>query len=350
MTVSGWMRPREVTEAAATLFALTATAASVTAVFTVVAPGNSGSPVVQATTIAILASLTLAAWRLRQRPNPSNPGWASFPFFAIVAVLIPDLLTHDASLGAQVFLTLPVLYAGSQLPRGGVALVTAAAVSAELIIVFSELGATQAAMDASYLGATMITGAVLLVLSAERRVTLFAELERRAAIDPLTGLATRRVLDSAAQGALSGAFSVSGVALILLDVDRFKLVNDRYGHPAGDIVLVQLADLLRIGCRTADVLSRLGGDEIAILLPACSLNAAQRRAEEIRARVQAHPFLIGTGPSLKVSVSVGVAHAPTSAFDLPSLYAAADHALYVSKRAGRDRVSIARPSHLTAPA
>ena len=122
---------------------------------------------------------------------------------------------------------------------------------------------------------------VLLVVSGERQDTLIEQLKRQAAIDSLTGLVTRRVLDNAAASALSGGASELGTGLILLDIDKFKHINDEYGHPIGDEVLVQLAELLMIGVRPSDTVSRMGGDEIAILLAGCSVEAVliARRAD-----------------------------------------------------------------------
>ncbi len=188
-----------------------------------------------------------------------------------------------------------------------------------------------------------ITTAALLVKAGQRQDVLIAKLQHQAAIDPLTGLATRRVLDQAAMSALSGAASGDGTALILIDVDDFKAVNDNFGHPGGDEVLIQLANLLVEGCRQDDLVSRLGGDEIALLLPGCSEQALLRRADQILWDVRAHAFTLEGGEQLSISVSAGLAHAPTDAQDLRSLYAAADAALYEAKRAGRNRVGSSRP-------
>jgi diguanylate cyclase (GGDEF)-like protein len=130
--------------------------------------------------------------------------------------------------------------------------------------------------------------------------------------------------------------------LILLDVDNFKTINDRYGHPAGDAILVQLADLIIRGTRREDVVCRLGGDEVAVLLPACSRDVALNRAEELLADVRGHAFSVdGHHDPLSVSVSLGLAHAPSDADELRSLYAAADAALYQAKRSGRARLAVA---------
>jgi diguanylate cyclase (GGDEF)-like protein len=190
----------------------------------------------------------------------------------------------------------------------------------------------------------LLTTVALLVVAGERQDVLVDQLQRLAAIDPLTGLATRRVLDRAAQSALSGSASGEGTALILLDVDDFKSVNDRFGHPGGDEVLIQLARLLTDGCREGDIVSRMGGDEIAMLLPGCSAEAVVRRADQIMWDVRASAFWVSDaspeGQSLSISVSAGLAHAPTHALDVQALYAAADAALYSAKRGGRNRAEL----------
>ena len=186
--------------------------------------------------------------------------------------------------------------------------------------------------------AAIVTTAALLTAAGERQEKLVALLERQAAIDPLTGLVTRRVLDDAAQAAMSGAASEGGTALILIDVDHFKRINDTYGHPGGDAVLVQLADVLVACSRSTDVVSRLGGDEIALLLPGCSAATLVDRAEEVLAQIRGHRFAVGDGRFVAVSISGGLAHAPSDAADLRSLYAAADHALYRAKHLGRDQI------------
>jgi diguanylate cyclase (GGDEF)-like protein len=222
---------------------------------------------------------------------------------------------------------------------------TTASILGEVVVVASQQPLRDTLVDSGYVGAALVTTAVLLTVSSERQARLVARLEQMAAVDPLTGLFTRRVLDEAATSALSGATSDEGTSLILLDVDGFKTINDECGHPAGDRVLVELAELITARTRREDVVCRLGGDEIAVLLPACSRAAARRRAEEIVTDVRAHLFCAdGSLPdrgSLSVSVSVGLAHAPSDADELRTLYAAADGALYEAKRAGRGRLAVA---------
>ena len=167
--------------------------------------------------------------------------WAVFPFLGVAAIVGLDVLTGDASVAAQVFLFLPALYGASRLRRAGAAAIATAAIGGDAIVTFSQLGWQSASTSVAYVAAAIATTCALLVHSAQRRDVLTEQLRRQAAIDPLTGLVTRRVLDNAARSALSGAASHTGTSLILLDVDRFKSVNDTHGHPSGDELLIQIS-------------------------------------------------------------------------------------------------------------
>ncbi len=127
---------------------------------------------------------------------------------------------------------------------------------------------------------------------------------------------------------------------MLLDVDEFKSVNDRHGHPGGDEVLMQLAELLVRGSRRGDVVCRMGGDEVALLLPGCSDESGRNIADHIVRDVAEHVFSVGEADVVHVSVSAGVAHAPTHASNLRTMYAAADAALYEAKHSGRNRAVV----------
>jgi diguanylate cyclase (GGDEF)-like protein len=133
-----------------------------------------------------------------------------------------------------------------------------------------------------------------------------------------------------------------GTALVLIDIDAFKAINDSHGHPVGDDVLVHLSTVLRTQVRAEDaVLFRLGGDELAVVLPGCSRDVAVRRAEDLHAAVRSTPLPLADGGVLALSISVGVAHVPQQSTDRRGLYTSADAALYDAKRAGRDRVATA---------
>lgn len=171
------------------------------------------------------------------------------------------------------------------------------------------------------------------------------ELRQMALTDQLTRLPNRHFLVDAAAAALAEARqSLQPVSLIVLDLDRFKAINDTYGHRAGDAVLSELANLLRQGRAARDVVARFGGEEFVVLLPHTGLEVARAAAELLRERVAC---LVPAG--IPITASLGVAccaPAPNTEFDL--LFTRADHALYAAKREGRDRVVCAPDEPSTA--
>ena len=179
-------------------------------------------------------------------------------------------------------------------------------------------------------------------LSAEgRRRHATRRLEKEAATDVLTGLPNRRAFDAAASDLAGTARTQSrSVALLMIDLDHFKQVNDRWGHDAGDRVLCNAAKAITSAIREEDVAARYGGEEIAVLLPDTMEHDALAVAERIRTAVQteAIPRRLGmTG----ITVSIGVAAASGENIDIHDLFQAADRALYDAKRAGRNRCVIA---------
>ena len=268
-----------------------------------------------------------------------------FPAVGLLGVLmicVLNVLTDDPSAGAQAFLAFPVLWAASHLRWAAVALVTVAAVVADGVTQLVLQPIEPAMHDLLVIGTVLVVAAVILVRAASTQDRLVAALQRQADVDPLTGLVTRRVLDDALTGALERGPTGDGTALVLLDVDSFKQINDAHGHPVGDDALVHLSGLVRRQVRAGDaVVGRLGGDELAVLLPGCTAETAARRARELLETVRASPLPRSDGGLLPLSVSVGVAHAPLHAASVRELYAAADAALYRAKRAGRDRVEVA---------
>jgi len=128
------------------------------------------------------------------------------------------------------------------------------------------------------------------------------------------------------------------IAAIMLDVDHFKRFNDSFGHEAGDLVLRELAGALRRSTRGSDVASRYGGEEFLVLLPECPLDAALRKAEQLREEVAKLELRYDGRPLGPVSVSLGVASFPDHAKESAELLRRADEALYLAKQAGRNRV------------
>jgi len=167
---------------------------------------------------------------------------------------------------------------------------------------------------------------------------LFAQVQKLATTDELTGLLNRRHFFELARAELSRAVR-HGLPLsaMLLDVDRFKSVNDNYGHAAGDQVLRQVAAVCRETLRAEDVVGRYGGEEFAVLLPATALGeAAAGLGERLRAALEGTVVVL-PGLELRVTASIGVAELREDE-DLASLLNRADAALYAAKGGGRNRV------------
>ena len=162
--------------------------------------------------------------------------------------------------------------------------------------------------------------------------------ERRARVDSLTGLANRRRADEALEDELARSERLGDpTGLILLDVDDFKAVNDRYGHPTGDEVLRAVATTLKEAVRQIDVAARWGGEEFAVVLPATGLDGAAQLAERLRTALAERDVAGPDGQTLRVTASFGVASSlPGSTPE--RLVETADDALYRAKRAGKNRV------------
>ncbi len=266
------------------------------------------------------------------------------PFIGVGAVVTLDLATKDVSAGAQVAFCLPVLFAASQLRFLGAALTALASVAGDLLIVVRMLPTGVGMLDVVDLALVVSLMTGLLVIAGHRQDRLVALLESQASLDPLTGLVTRRVLDEAVRQAL-GRTDGLGTALVLVDLDHFKSINDSYGHPVGDDVLIHVSRLLTQLARADTVISRLGGDEIAVLLPETTEAVARERAHAFRRIVRDTPLPLPDGSPLTISISLGVGHVPSGRAQLRDLYTAADASLYEAKRSGRGRVGQASSGH-----
>lgn len=165
------------------------------------------------------------------------------------------------------------------------------------------------------------------------------DLERMTRQDSLTGLFNRKTFTELTRLELDRAKRQgTPTSLLLVDLDHFKKINDTHGHPAGDAVLRHVATLLGTGVRNTDLVGRLGGEEFIILLPATTIESAQRLAEKLRQRLQASPVL-WIGMPIQVTASFGLAVSSTFlTLDFDTLYNTADKALYLAKSSGRNRV------------
>ncbi|CAH1660198.1 Diguanylate cyclase [Hyphomicrobiales bacterium] len=161
-----------------------------------------------------------------------------------------------------------------------------------------------------------------------------------AVIDPLTGLYNRRYLDARLTGAFEApTLGTRPLVLLVLDIDHFKAVNDGFGHEAGDEVLKECANRIRAQTRGIDVVARFGGEEVVVMVPDATLEAAEVMAERIREAIEHKPFLVnGESQTVEVTVSIGVAARLMGDQAPGDLLRRADQALYQAKQAGRNRV------------
>lgn len=170
-------------------------------------------------------------------------------------------------------------------------------------------------------------------LRAQKEAAEFA-----ARTDALTGVASRRAFTETAEVEMQRALRYhSGLALLMMDLDHFKQINDRYGHVTGDAVLVSFAQTVQQMVRKFDLVARIGGEEFVVLLPNITAEQAVSLAERIREAV-ANTELMVAGQPLKFSVSIGVAQFDHRELSLTSWMARADGALYEAKEKGRNRV------------
>jgi diguanylate cyclase (GGDEF)-like protein len=289
------------------------------------------------------AALGLLLARMRRRA----PLWLInvLPSVAAMMVCVPTAVDRSPSPLGPLLLTWPVTFAAAVL-TARVAWVTFGVTAAA----FAVLAAISRGVDGLtlWVEATASIAAVCWMVARLRGQSLrlrraLAELART---DPLTGLLNRRGFDEALEREHSRQRRGGpAMALLLVDIDHFKAVNDSRGHQAGDSVLRELGALMSTRFRGMDVVGRIGGEEFAVLIPGCTMERGYQRAVELCDAVRTGT--ITWDPPITVSVGVctsaGAAPAPAE------LFAAADAALYAAKDAGRDRVGRADPPRVRGP-
>ena len=191
---------------------------------------------------------------------------------------------------------------------------------------------------------TMPDGRMVLegiMLDISDRKALEQELEQLATTDPLTGLLNRRefgrILDEELE---RSARYHHPMALLWVDFDHFKEVNDTWGHAAGDTVLCTITRLLEDSVRSVDSVARFGGEELVIVLPEMRAVEAQESAERLRCEVHEQPIMLDSGHEVRMTISVGVAVYPEHGRTAAELCASADRAMYQAKSRGRNRVAM----------
>ena len=174
----------------------------------------------------------------------------------------------------------------------------------------------------------------------KEQVVVVETLSKQATHDPLTGLFNRRYLDQILYGEIAHALqSGSMVGILMVDVDHFKRINDRYGHKAGDLMLQALGELMKNSVRLADIVCRYGGEEFVIVMPGASEATVSKCAEEVRSKFQGL-HVASENQEIRATVSLGVAIYPLHGSNVDEVFVNADRALYRAKQQGRNRVVI----------
>jgi diguanylate cyclase (GGDEF)-like protein len=298
-----------------------------------------GQPRRYAVHAAMLALAWLASW------IGADPAWRpeqAVVHYTLTATLYlwtaRDLYRHARdTLGLRFswLLAVPLVIAG--LNAGGRALRTALRPEA--------LATEIAAHSALNVGTAMVVVALIAMLHATLMALVVArliqQLHWRARHDGLTGLLNRRAMQEAIDHQLQRSRRAGDTfAVVMLDIDHFKSINDRHGHAAGDQALKHTAALLQAAVREVDRVGRFGGEEFVVLLPGVGLAHAAQTAESLRARLAARPLQRDGDESLTLSASFGVAEWDGPLEEPSRLLMRADHALYRAKRAGRNQVQV----------
>ena len=300
--------------------------------------------------VLLIAPALLILWR-PGLPRMSRDAGVALAALTLVTLVAVAPWSFSAAAGLP-FLTLPLLTlialrTGLRGAAAGVLIVATIvqAITAEGRGPFADdAGAFHGLVIAQmFLAMCAVTTYTVAVLAGElvTRTRLEDELRAQALRDSLTGLANRRLLfDRIEQASQRLARRPCTLALLFIDLDEFKTVNDTHGHAVGDRVLVQSAERLRDVVRSQDSIARIGGDEFLVL--AEDLRDAED-AHELAARVLAvfdEPFATGAGP-LRLTASVGIATTQTPITDPAAYLSGADRAMYDAKRAGGDRIATA---------
>jgi diguanylate cyclase (GGDEF)-like protein len=290
-----------------------------------------------ALTFLLFGAGAACRWRPERLPKVT---WLLAPFLGLGLITALNLATEDASTGAQLFYLWPVLYAANFLSRLVNTLTITLVSAGNALVVFPILGAGRAVSDWTSLTVAMTLTTVVVSALRRRNERLREVLETQAYADPLTGVANRRSFDGELARAVESARRTGeSIALMTLDIDYFKKINDTWGHGVGDQALQLVAESLRrVACGEDDVVGRLGGDEFVVLMRTDRLGA-RRAADELRTAIAADRSLPGGPPGL----SIGIALLPDHAGTAVELGTASDAALYEAKQGGRGRTAIAHP-------
>jgi diguanylate cyclase (GGDEF)-like protein len=303
--------------------------------------GDLGGDLVVASALLVLAS----------RPHLERRPWMWAEGAALLAALVALTTVAFASDASFFYIAFPIV-SWIALRFRQVGTVVAGLITSAIAIWFTARGQgpfTGGSQDAellrsqTFVGIVTITGLLTAALVTGRR-RAEQQLRHLAEHDPLTGLLNSRrfIAELNRWIAHDSRYGEQG-AVLLLDVDHFKEVNDGFGHAAGDDVIARLGDVLRERVRSTDVVGRLGGDGFSILLPRASEEQAVTLAIDLLTKVREGIGVDRGNHTMSVSVSIGVSHFGAGLdLDAEQVLASADAAMYEAKEAGRDRVRVAR--------
>lgn len=257
------------------------------------------------------------------------PGTAAIALFLSATVVLRHRATpRPAELAAAITM---ILFGLTQLAVSAVSLLQGAEGNAVYQALYVNINFLT--IPAGYTGTAVF---VLFMVASD----LSEEMKELAANDQLTGLLNRRGFGTLAANAYAASRRTGNpVSVVMSDIDRFKFINDEFGHAAGDLALCHFAEALKYGRRTEDVIARVGGEEFALVLPGTGLPEALQIAEELCQRIESTPFFVG-GEQLPMTASFGVATISKRDTCLTDVVVRADRALYRSKREGRNRVDL----------
>ena len=177
--------------------------------------------------------------------------------------------------------------------------------------------------------------------SITERKQLESKLRYMATHDSLTGLYNRNILKDRLKDEIERAARYEHpLSILMLDIDHFKTINDNYGHHVGDLVLQQFAEIIEGSIRTSDYAARYGGEEFVVTLPETPIAEAKELAERIRKQVAQHPFSIENEQDIHLTISLGISTFSERCQTGKELLTASDSAMYASKKAGRNQVTV----------
>lgn len=249
-------------------------------------------------------------------------------------------LSFEGVMTVPMFYIWPLLATAYLLSRVELALFSALSVVGCFI---AATGATGPGLELADYVVVFLVGAVVVGTVralAETLGTTIGSLRHTSSTDPLTGLLNRRSLERSFGRQFEAAkASDSPLSVLVLDIDHFKAINDTYGHAVGDEALGRFAELLLSCCRSTDLVSRIGGEEFAVVMPGATAPQAHARAVHFSNVLRADRSIQG----VRMTTSGGIASREAVSHDHDELLLAADRAVYLAKRNGRDRIVVAAP-------